>query len=138
MGSMSLSFDEQRELETVTGSGAITASDIIGITYNKTFGSGRKKLWDFANGSLSSLTAADVHKIFERMTELDSINKAEAVAVVVGSKADVMILKLFQAVSRDAYKRELKIFITDSENSALKWLNEMVPPLASATKKATS
>jgi len=62
----------------------------------------------------------------EHFKELDDTNKAEAVAILVNNPANEVLIKLFEAVSRDVLLREMPIYVATTRDDALRWLNTMV------------
>jgi len=128
MGNVTLNYDAETDLETVTFTGAVCAADIIGVTHKNGFGTGRKKLWDFSQSDLSDIIPEDVIDILERFKELDNINKAKATAVVVKNQADEVLINLFKATSKDVLQRTMPIHVTKSKSDALQWLETAVQP----------
>lgn len=133
MGDASLSYDAETDLESITVTGEVSAADIIGVTHQKGFGTGRKKLWDFSRSDLSGITTEDVISVLERFKELDATNKAQATAVVVKNQADEVLINLFKATSKDILNRTMPIHVTTSKSDALEWLEAIVQPKKQAS-----
>ncbi|GEM_PF-1771830 len=126
MGQAMITIDAEAGLETVTVTGRVNVNNFLAVTNDENFGTQRKKLWDLTKSDLSDITTDQIITVLEHFKELDDINKAEAAAILVDNPANEVLVKLFEAISRDVLLRKIPIYIATTRDDALRWLNTMV------------
>lgn len=122
MGTISATYDTEKDLTIVIAEGLITADDLL--DWGNNYYQGRVTsliLWDVTNADLSTLQADQLREIAENMRQISEVRRDGKTAFVYDKPLEYGIGRMFQAYSEmEHIPFEVQSF--QSFDEARKWL----------------